>query len=408
MLEFSCSVLIWLLTMLIVDSQVHEVSSTEQQHIYGILDYSIPMHLTYVDNNGELIGSISYGDGPSPEKPLEGRLEDGSFTFYEIGEDVVTSVIKGSAHPDSTNWTWSRYNYSLQLPFQKIHGIEKFNNEVIYFDAQNKDNKSSAILIPDTRQLNMSRGKAADFRWMNYNCIGSDCYEIRPDENLENPLEFTLTDDQIRILPDNLLKANHSIQYQNITIDSNNYLLSYNYPVIDKNFDKWVNETIQSRIEGNKKWINNLSSSEDRDARLSQRHYGNFFISLLSNKIVSGYLVFHSTTQSKAHTIPFTYNRDKEKFIRLNDVFENDFDYAFFLKKYLESEKRKLIYQEDKVLKEVLKNENFGHYAFTPHGLVFFTEFNTLFGRRNMYVPYNEISSFVRDKTLSSYISKLQ
>ena len=149
------SILSSLLTILSVNSNVIASDDAETLVIYGILDYSIQVELSYTEKDGELVGQINYGHDNANRKPIEGRLEDGTFVFYEIDGDLVSAVIKGSAHSDSSNWTWSRYNYSLQLPFQRINNIQELNKQVTFYKSEDKDHNTSAILITGTQQLNI-------------------------------------------------------------------------------------------------------------------------------------------------------------------------------------------------------------------------------------------------------------
>ena len=90
----------------------------------------------------------------------------------------------------------------------------------------------------------------------------------------------------------------------------------------------------------------------------------------------------------------------------IRDSLRSDFDYAFFLEQFLKKEKKQSLSDEDYIIRNALKKKHFKHYVLNQNGIVFFTDFNILFGRRSILVPYTEIQGFVDNKTVSNYFKK--
>ena len=54
----------------------------------------------------------------------------------------------------------------------------------------------------------------------------------------------------------------------------------------------------------------------------------------------------------------------------------------------------------------LLKKEDYKHYILAPDGLLFFTDFNVIFGRRHILIPFEEIINSIDNRSLENYLKK--
>ena len=93
--------------------------------------------------------------------------------------------------------------------------------------------------------------------------------------------------------------------------------------------------------------------------------------------------------------------------MRLREIWRDDFNFSYFLNRLIENQKREVVNKEKGDVRQILKSQAFTHFGLTPTALVFYTDFHFIYGRRSIYVPYDEIDTFIEDKTLSQYVKKV-
>ncbi|MFT4566310.1 MAG: hypothetical protein ACI9FN_001265 [Saprospiraceae bacterium] len=388
--------------------ELYDVSPSEITSKYGLLDGTLPIALMYHGKKDDFRGLISYGNNSHIVQQMDGLIDHQEMAIYEYEDNAVSNTLIGSTNSslDNALWKWKSQNQQLELPILlKVNPDRK--KVVLIFGSNDGKSLSQIVLRPNKRQISIERNNQINLRWMDYSCEGSDCIEGRQDEHLENPVEFAINEESILIYPDENVTLDHEIEYQNISIDSNSYFISYDFPILkQKTFDKWLKAVIQKELKKEIKRLDQVVEEDESTYRFKYRSYGDFYISLVSDEIISGYMLLRSSNESRLRTIPFNYDRDKKRFYNLKDVFKRDFDYPYFLKTYINKQKRNLLYKEQGVAKQLISEEPFSHMVFSPSGLIFFTDFNTIFGRRHIVIPFEEIKSFIGSRSISKYIQK--
>ena len=194
-------------------------------------------------------------------------------------------------------------------------------------------------------------------------------------------------------------KSNHSFDH----------FYNYRFPYVgESKFDSYIEDVISQQLIKYQKALPTLDNDEEweRSDRLSNKAVGDFYISLVTKDIISGYLTFHSTTEPRTSTVTFTFDRNKNKFYKIREIWKKDFNFSYFLKSLLENQKRAIIAKETPVVRKLLKDVSFSYYNLTEQGIVFFTDYNFIYGRRHILIPYDEISGFIDDKSLSNFIKE--
>lgn len=128
--------------------------------------------------------------------------------------------------------------------------------------------------------------------------------------------------------------------------------------------------------------------------------------SLDSDELISGHLTFYNNQSNKVETLTYSYDRSKKEMLTLNKIFKKNFNYSFFLKQYIAQKKEKMEPLLSPLESTWFKATSFHHYELTDSGLKFFSDYNTIFGRKSFTIPYHEIASSIGQKSIANYIKK--
>ena len=324
-------------------------------NLIGTLDKSLPVKLLIKKKGLDIAGTISYGDNHL-QYELEGKIGENQITLYEIDEDQrVTSFIEGPVTGDTYYWIWKRADHTLELPL--IVCPDK--NQGLFVEKYVSDEINSQIYLRNhVNQISIDTRGKINHRWIDFICEEESCYEIKPNILLTNPIEFQKKNQrrqhQIFVFPETYYDRKATIRYKNISVAGFKDYYSFVFPDIDKVFNDWAEETILAEIAKH-----SLSHKTQPDQyfvpadRFNNRAYGDFYLTMLTNDIISGYLIFYGTHTTKMKTIAFNYDRRKKQSFGLQEIFRSDFDYPFFLKKFLEKKKKGMILKEPRIIKRL-------------------------------------------------------
>lgn len=386
--------------------------SSDVKRVYGLLDRTLPFVLLLSQDQNQSQGLIQYANNTDLPQPIDGTINAQGYELYEYSENAVASLINSyrdstNDYSDPTTWSWTTPRHELTLEMHISAAANTSQKTVNIYTLPQDNSPSQVILRPEKYHVAIQLDGQVKLRWSDYSCHGSNCNEGKPNEHLENPIEFSINDEGIVIFPDQKYTLRRQLDYKNISCDSNAYFISIDYPAIGhETFDLWLDGKVKEYWNQESSRLQKKVGEEYPSHRFQYRSYGDFYISLASEEIISGYMFFRSSDQGRMITIPFNYDIAKNKFYQLRDIFKKDFDWPFFLKTYLEKQKRNIAYKEQHIVKKLIQEEPFSHMILTPSGLVFFTDFNTIFGRRHIVIPFDEILSFLDDKSIVKYIQK--
>ncbi len=362
-------------------------------HYNRIVPVKISVNLK---NKTEAYGHVEYAENKFKSELL-GDIVGNDITLYEYDEyHMIIGTFKGKLNNNHTNWIKSDTDGS---DYMSISNASHENDELILYQCS--DEKEELFIRPNHKSFVIG-DHYDDLKWASFDCIKKDCYEEHPKIKTHNTLEFMWAklEQNITIGTMNYRPA-EKISY---AFDSYYDMQSYYgfiYPILsDKEFDTWV----RSKVKTARELFNTYSNNEEDENK--QFVHGDFFLTALSKKIISGYLYYSGNMSNNVVTIPFIFDRNKSKFYKINDLLRSDFDYAFFLDQYLGKIKRGRMIKEEKQIQSVLKKEHFKHYVLSSTGILFFTDFNTLFGRRSIVVTYTELEGFINNKSVNTFIKK--
>ena len=387
-------------------AEVYDNDSFSRYVFRGFLEKSLPVELVFGKEGEEIKGFIYYGDNED-RYDVEGTINAaGDIVLYEFDHHQrVSGKILGNILKTTELFTWHSPDGTLSLSLLLFPN--KPPRKVLDLFVSNIENSRSQILLrEDLQQITIDPIGDVNLRWIDFLCQGTDCYENRPNVQLSNPVEFSLDikdQKELKVYPSHKYTEVQVMEYDNKSQHRFKGFTSINFPVLqDEVFDDWI----QSTLLANKIQKNTDDDYQSIALRFSDRSFGDFYISLISKDLISGYLYLQNTESNKVKTIPFIFDRSKSRFYQIQDIFSKSFDYSFFIEKYLEKVKRGRLIKENRLVQNLLKKEDYNHYILAPEGILFFTDFNVIYGRRHILIKYDEVMSSIDNKALENYLKK--
>lgn len=383
-------------------SELYESQSYSPYSYSGFLDKSLPIHLVFGVQGSDVMGYLYYG-GNADRYTIEGTVSDeGDLQLYEFDEHSrVTAQIEGNIKGGTDLFKW----YNLDRTREMSLLLKPYTGKSPKMTQYTTSSERPVIVRGDLQQISSFISADTDIRWIDFLCEGSNCYENRPNVKLNNPLEFVYSDmsgmEELMFYPDVHYQKDRTANVGHHSEHHFDHFSSYSYPSIgDQVFDEWVEQIYSKKDKKNEEEDDYPAISD----RLSSRSNGDFFITLWSDDLISGYLYQQSSETNKVVTLPFIFDISKSRFYRIGDLFDKGFDYSFFIEKYIASAQQKALRQEPRMVKNLLKKSQHRHFVLTPEGLLCFTDFHVIYGRRYVLIPYSEIRSALGNKSVERYV----
>lgn len=180
------------------------------------------------------------------------------------------------------------------------------------------------------------------------------------------------------------------------------YMMSYDitYPKIKHNaFDSWIekmsNDWVNSCKDYSKK-IKNQNPNQKPALRAAVRAFAWCDLEHYSNQLISGYINFNSTWSDRQQGKVFNFDLKRNKEIRLEDIFREDFDFKKFIKTYINNEVSKHPLYRDLDYRKWLRNQDFSFFTIRNEGLSFATQFSTIYGQQKVTIPFWKLKPYVK------------
>lgn len=387
--------------------EIYDNDSFSRFLFTGYVEKSLPVIIVLGREENELKGFIYYGQNED-RFDLEGTMNDsGDIELYEFDNYYrVSGSITGNILRPKELFTWYSADHSLQLSMV-LYPSRMPDKIVELFESDNSATRNQIFFRGDLQQISIDPSGDINLRWIDYLCEGADCYESRPNTKISNPVEFYIDTNEhnnLLVYPDNRYTKYLSIPYANISEHNFSTYASHNFPLLNNTvFDQWVQDNLKiaNPIVATDESTYSLTSTRFRNRTMSD-----FYITLLSDDLISGYLYQQSTEGHEVKSFPFIFDRQKSKFYQIQDLFKKNFDYSFFIEKYVEKIKRGRLIKENRLVQNLLKKEDYKHYVLAPEGILFFTDFHVVYGRRHILVPFEELNSSIDNKALENYLKK--
>ena len=160
---------------------------------------------------------------------------------------------------------------------------------------------------------------------------------------------------------------------------------------MESKFRQWSQENISRLKSGN----HDASGTTDR---WIQAVDGWVEIDLFLRDLISGTIYLQSSLATGTVKIPFIYDMKSDKEVVLNDIFDNKFDHKAYFQKEIEMQKEAINW--DISIKKWIANQPFTYGTLCDDGISFTTDFSTIYGEKEIVIPYTEIKQFIKNKNL--------
>ena len=170
----------------------------------------------------------------------------------------------------------------------------------------------------------------------------------------------------------------------------------------NKTVNQWISNTSSkwmATCKNETKKVKASSKGLDPDLRSSVRAYAWCDLDYVSPKVISGTMLMRNTWESTTRVESFNFDLDKNKEVKLDDLFEKGFDYQKFVWGYISDEIKEHRYYDDYDFRKWLGNELFKTFTIRKDGVNFSTSYNSIYGRYKVTVPYHELKSHFKKKS---------
>jgi hypothetical protein len=166
----------------------------------------------------------------------------------------------------------------------------------------------------------------------------------------------------------------------------------------NKKFDLWLEQKYQSWIEGSiekLKVSNTKIGTKDRWIQVAE---GWVEVDLFSSDIISGTIYLQTSLHHETEKIPFIYDLKSSKEITLQDIFDNKFDSKEYFKLVIPAKKKEIVWQKE--CKKWIDNQFFDHVTLKENGICFRTDFHTVYGEKEILIPYDTVEQNFKNRNL--------
>ncbi len=376
-------------------------SQSEGFAVFGFLEGVLPVGVHHNEQE-ECLGHMQVGE---KKIELEGECSDSSFVLYEFDESArVVGSISGALVDNQYNLRWHNYDHSMSYGITSVSNTKHLDKIKVY-STKSGETYDQIFVRPDTREIFLPKLQDKNLRWLSYACPTANyaCQVTYGDEMMTLSLA-----DRVVSIGSQLYHWSEDITIGYALDEGYHFYHSYPAPMIgQKAFDDHLATALEHELSKFKSTFEIDLSDLQPEHRFKYKSYGDFVISLLSPEFISGFLHIQDPLTSRSTTYPYTYDRNKKRFVKLREIWKDDFNFSYFLKSLIENQKKEVVNKEKGEVRQILKGQPFSHFGLTPTAMVFFTDFHFIYGRRSIYVPYDEIDSFIEDKTLSQFIKNV-
>lgn len=374
----------------------------DMRRFSGNLNHSLPIDVIFTKQT-ECAGYITYGNDKSTFE-LEGDCTDSTFTLYEFDKDAhVSAIIKGTYVNNDLTVEWTDAKSQRRYPI-KLRKDYIPNNKLRIFETKDSIAYDQVIFWDDHGSIAFFNNESQHLNWSQYICPHAKyaCTLYTPKNDMHN-LSIS---DKYTSIGSKLFehKEDISVMHQSDFRYDNYY--SFEYPKIGtKKFDDWADRVIKIKIE---EFLTTTPTDEDFEptSRFKEYTYNDFFITIATEEIISGYFTFYNSRKNTAETLTFLFDRQKKSFKTIREIWKKDFNFSYYLKSAIKDKKRKILKKENGVSKRLVEETAFNHYVLQPNGILFFTDHNTFFGRRSILLPFDEIGGFIENKTIQNFLKR--
>jgi hypothetical protein len=194
------------------------------------------------------------------------------------------------------------------------------------------------------------------------------------------------------------LQLDEAVQFVNYTYADFHSRMECITPLTrSKRFDTWINAFFKTWLDDNiKKFKSTHPDETGSNERWMQSADGWIEVELYENDIISGLIYMQSSLNTKTEKISFIYDIRYGKELRLQDLFDNKFDSKAYFNTLIPEIVQVSNWHPD--VRSWFKNQSFGIVCLKETGISFSTQFNTIYGEKEIMIPYEKVRQYLRPR----------
>ena len=377
---------------------------------------------------------------------LDGTILNQEFLLNELDEsENVTGSLKGEIKGNSIEAEWKNYDHSIG---KKV--VLSETKELEDFPIHCGDNKWVSLYVGKGNglELEMIVQKGSNNQMSGIAYLEGKSYELYGEIDERNFVNLYLK----KYIEKNYGKLTGDFKNQNFfranliedngqsrtltfklkerlrvgCIEYADYVTSFDitYPKTKSGqFNDWLRETVNDWTQNCRNYSKKVSTSNSPQLRASERAFGWCGLDVYSNDLISGFLSFNSTWNADspsggggmdsplgaggAKGIAFNFDPKSEKLLTHDDIFKPHFNQRYFIKNVV-----KVVYTNhplwnDEGFRSWVENgATFPHFIIRKDGINFSTDFNVLYGRQNVTIPFEELEPFLKEHEIFKKLTK--
>ena len=193
-------------------------------------------------------------------------------------------------------------------------------------------------------------------------------------------------------------------------IEYADYITSYDitFPSMqNKHFNQWIANLTSDWVKNCKdraKEVRSAGAGPKPELRSTVRAHVWCEIDFYNDLIISGFMSFENTWSKEMQGKTINYDLKKNSAITLNDLFTEGFDHKKFVAEYLNKEIHQHELYDNYAFRKWLSAQDFPYFLILKDGLTFCTDFNAVYGRQKVKIPYEQLKPFFKENNVLSYL----
>jgi hypothetical protein len=165
----------------------------------------------------------------------------------------------------------------------------------------------------------------------------------------------------------------------------------------NKRFDTWMSNVFKVWLDTSVKKLKDISTDEiGTKDRWIQVANGWVEVDLYVGDLISGTMYMQSSWQNETEKIPFIYDLRAGKEMTLQDIFDNKFDSKEYFKVVIPDIVKSTTWHKD--VKNWVTKQTFDYVCLKEDGISFSTRFNTLYGEKEIVIPYQNVKQNLKPR----------
>jgi hypothetical protein len=192
------------------------------------------------------------------------------------------------------------------------------------------------------------------------------------------------------------LRTENLIEYDLYEYADYNSRLECIRPVTgSKRFDSWMNSVFKKWLDHNLKSLKNIEKDDvGTNERWVQCAHGWVEVTYFDGMLISGTVYMQTSWDQETAKIPFIYDLRYGRALNLQDIFDNKFDSKEYFRILVPDLVKSTSWGAG--IKSWVVNQNFDHVCLKDEGIGFSTPYSTIYGEREIVVPYTSIQQNLR------------